>query len=555
MTRLTVAAAPRALLAVLLSVLTWTSAGGAEEPTEHPLEPPDRSSPRATVSTFHNAVDAAWAQYSAGDPTFRQTFREARECLDLREVPPLVLRQVAAESALLIKDVLDRIELPAPEAIPGVGEIAELAVTRWTVPHTEITLHLVTDGPRQGEWLFSPATVARAEEFFDRVRHLPYRPGMAGGHVQELRSASDAILLMKLVEAMPSWFKREVGGMLAWQWFGLGLFVILIALAIAVLAALGRRWRHTDLPGRRLGQFLVPLALMSLPAVGSFMIQRLFTLPGSPALSLELLLSALGFAGSVWLVGLAGSRAAELTIALGFRDARPLKQQLVRAIFRVATIVVITVIAVKALQSFGVPVAGLIAGLGVGGIAIALAAKNTLENFIGGIILYADQPVKVGDFCRFGDRLGTVEDVGLRSTRIRTLDRTLVTVPNADFAGLHIENLSGRDRILLREKIRLRYETTREQLEAVMAELEAMLRAHPKMSDERLRVRFNGFGESSQEVELYGYAETGKWPEFTKIREEVLLEVMAIIERSDTRLALPTEVQYVHGSEGAQSGT
>jgi MscS family membrane protein len=249
------------------------------------------------------------------------------------------------------------------------------------------------------------------------------------------------------------------------------------------------------------------------------------------------------------------TRIGGLVVTYGFGNARPLKQQLVRVLFRIATIVIVTGIVVRAAQSLGVPVAGLIAGLGVGGLAIALAAQSTLENFIGGIILYADQPVKVGDFCSFGDRRGLVEAVGLRSTRIRTIDRTLVTIPNATFAKMQLENLSGRDRILLREKVRLRYETTREQLEAVMAALEAMLREHPQMSDDKLRVRFNGFGESFQEVELYAYAETNEWPEFTKIREEVLLEVMAIVERSPTRLALPTEIHYVHGPEGAQPGT
>ena len=99
------------------------------------------------------------------------------------------------------------------------------------------------------------------------------------------------------------------------------------------------------------------------------------------------------------------------------------------------------------------PVAGLIAGLGVGGLAIALAAQGTLENFIGGIILYADQPVKVGDICNFGARRGTVEDVGLRSVKIRTLDRTIVSVPNADFAKLQLENLTERDLVLLRESL------------------------------------------------------------------------------------------------------
>jgi small-conductance mechanosensitive channel len=226
-----------------------------------------------------------------------------------------------------------------------------------------------------------------------------------------------------------------------------------------------------------------------------------------------------------------------------------LKKQLVRVIFRIATIVVVTGIAITAAQRLGVPVAGLIAGVGVGGLAIALAAQSTLENFIGGIILYADQPVRVGDICKFGSRRGTVEDVGLRSTKIRTIDKTLVTVPNADFAKMELENLSERDRVLLREQIRLRYETTLDQLRSVMASLERMLQEHGEIDDDSLRVRLDGFGEDGFEIELYCYAITHAWPEFTRIREDVLLKTLAIVETSGTKLALPTEVHYQAGED------
>jgi small-conductance mechanosensitive channel len=268
-----------------------------------------------------------------------------------------------------------------------------------------------------------------------------------------------------------------------------------------------------------------------------------------PALVLKLAFSIIGAIGLAWLTAVIIIRLGDLTVRFWFRDARPLKKQLVRVVFRIITIVVVTVISVIAMQRLGVPVAGLVAGVGVGGLAIALAAQSTLENFIGGIILYADQPVKVGDVCRFGNLRGTVEDVGLRSVKIRTLDRTIVTVPNADFAKLQLENLSDRDRVLLRENLNLRYETTREQLQEVLSNLEAMLRKHPRIADEPLRVRFNGFGVYFLEIELFAYALTDAWPEFLEIRQDVLLTVMEIIESSGTRLALPTEVHYAVGTQ------
>jgi MscS family membrane protein len=540
---------------IVIAILAWASIPAAETPAVHPLEPPDRSSPRATLETFFTSIDTAWDLYTTGDPGFQEPFLDARGCLDLSAIPPLVFQEVSAETALLLKDVLDRIELPPVEAIPDAAAVAESGISSWTVPHTEITLILQTEGPPAGQWLFSSDTVLRADTFYQKVRHLSYQPGRKGGHVKELRSGSDAIVLLKLAENMPSWFRSEIGGMLVWQWFGLGLLVVLLALAIGLVAWIGKRWHRSRLIGYRLAEFFVPLALVNVPFSGSYMINRIFQLPGAPALLLRVVFSVVGYIGLAWLVALLMTRVGDLVLGLWFRDARPLKKQLVRVIFRIATIIVVTAVMVIALQRLGVPVAGLVAGLGVGGLAIALAAQSTLENFIGGIILYTDQPVRVGDFCKFGDRRGVVEDVGLRSVKIRTLDRTVVTVPNADFAKLQLENLAERDRVLLRENVRLRYETTRDQLEGVMSGLSLMLKEHERIAEERLRVRLIGFGEYFLEIELYAYAMTDAWPEFLEIREDVLLRVMEIVEGAGTRLALPTEIHYVSGANAPDTSS
>jgi MscS family membrane protein len=496
------------------------------------------------LTSFLESIDRAWELYSAGNPGFEDPFRDARECLDLSDIPPLVFEEVSAETALILKEVLDRIELPPIEEIPDAAAVQEFGLTRWTIPRTEIRIVLITEGEDQGDWLFSSGTVWRADEFYERVRHLPYQPGRTGGHIEQLRVGTSAVALQRLVEVFPSSMNRKVGSMMLWQWIGLGLLISIVAVAIAGAAWLGRRWGASSRPGHRFADFLVPLAMVCTPFFGRFMIQRIFDLPGAPALMVRLMFSLVGHLGMAWLMAVLITRLGELTVMLWFRDARPLKKQLVRVVFRIATIVVVTTITVKALQLLGVPIAGLIAGLGVGGLAIALAAQSTLENFIGGIILYADQPVKVGDICKFGDRRGTVEDVGLRSVKVRTIDNTIVTIPNATFAKMQLENLSERNRILLREELRLRYETTRDQLQSVLSNIESMFNDHQLIDTDRLRVRLTSLDDALPEIELFAYAIADSWPKFLEIRQDVLFKVMEIIERSGTGLALPAQVRY-----------
>jgi len=200
--------------------------------------------------------------------------------------------------------------------------------------------------------------------------------------------------------------------------------------------------------------------------------------------------------------------------------------------------------ALAILQNVGVNVTGVLAGLGIGGLAVALAAQKTVENLFGGITLMLDQPVRVGDFCRFGDKIGTVEDVGLRSTRVRTLDRTVVTIPNAEFSGLQLENFARRDRIWLHPTIGLRYETTPDQLRHVLVEIRKMLYAHPKVHPDPARIRFVGFGAYSLDLEIFAYVLTTDYGEFLSVREDVYLRIMDIVAASGTGFAFPSQTTY-----------
>jgi MscS family membrane protein len=198
----------------------------------------------------------------------------------------------------------------------------------------------------------------------------------------------------------------------------------------------------------------------------------------------------------------------------------------------------------------GINIAAALTGLGIGGIAIAFAAQKTLENLFGGIMIISDQPIRVGDFCRAGEHMGTVENIGLRSTRIRTLNRSIVAVPNGQLALMSLENYAMRDKIWFHHTLQLRYETTADQLRYILAEIRKMLYEHPKVESASARVRFIEFGKSSLDLEVFAYVLETKYEPYLHIQEDLLLRIMDIIEASGSGFAFPSQTTYVARDSG-----
>ncbi len=202
------------------------------------------------------------------------------------------------------------------------------------------------------------------------------------------------------------------------------------------------------------------------------------------------------------------------------------------------------------LGTLGVNLTTPLAGLGIGGIAVAFAAQKTLENLFGGVSLLGDEVIRVGDVCRFGDRVGTVEDISLRSTRIRTPDRTELSIPNGSLATMNVENFSRRDKILFNPKLGLRYETAPDQLRYVLAEVRRLLYEHPKVETDGARIRFIEFDHSALSLEVFGYVLTRDFGEFLAIREDLLLRIMEIVKAAGTGFALPSQTVYLGRGSG-----
>lgn len=349
-------------------------------------------------------------------------------------------------------------------------------------------------------------------------------------------------------------------GLAYWQWIGIvvafviavivgriaGRVVIWLAFRFAMRtetpwddAALDRLGR----PTRFLGKVLVARALLPL-----------LELPASAtSVGHDVLLAALGV-GVIWsaasIVDVIVSRLSQSPWAL----KRPASRALLSLAGRTTKVVLLIVAAITFLGSVGLPVGSLIAGIGIGGIALAFGAQKTVENLFGAFSLGIDQPLREGDFVRTDpDTLGTVEVIGLRSTRLRTLDRTVISIPNGRLADSKIETFGERDRCRLHTILSLVYSTTSAQMREVLAGIERVLRAHPRTYQDEMVVKFFRLGDSSLSIEVQSWYASNDYNAFRTWRQDMLLAFMEIVEQAGTAFAFPTQTVHVESAPAAQA--
>jgi MscS family membrane protein len=312
---------------------------------------------------------------------------------------------------------------------------------------------------------------------------------------------------------------------------------------------------------------LVPKFLISTRLVGLRLVDILAILIGLPLLYLAAVLlnraltplvglafrkaesqprSVLPASARLLLVVVAGRwLMAALPLSLTVRQMFSTLAILIIIVRRAADLLILFAAVIAGLFHFGIDPTPALAGLGVGGIAVALAAQKTLENVIAGASLIFDQAVRVGDFLKMGEVQGTVEHVGLRSTRIRTLDRTVVSVPNGQIANVSLETISARDKFWFHHVVGLVYETTPAQLHEVTDGIRALLANHPLVDVSSVRVRFIRLGAFSLDVDVFAYLLARDWNHFLEIQEELLFGITDVVSRAGTSIAFPSQTTYV----------
>ena len=330
---------------------------------------------------------------------------------------------------------------------------------------------------------------------------------------------------------------------------GLVAFYALTLLLNRILSALlGRVWPGAFKTAKSRGRNVLPLParLLIIALAGRWVMANL-------SLSLFVrqfwtnVARGVTIASVVWLLILLNGEI-EQHFSRRFPPSQGGVTSLLRIIRRAADIVVLFLGLLAFLHLFAIDATPALAGLGVGGIAVALAAQKTLENVVAGASLIFDKAVRVGDTLKIGTTIGTVEHVGLRSTWIRTLDRTTISIPNSQIANSSVETLSVRDKFWFHPAVGLVYETTPAQLHAVLDGIRTMLEEHALVDRESVRVRFLRLGSFSLDVDVFAYFYAHDWNHFMEIQEQLLFGVTEIVAKAGTQFAFPSQTMYLAGA-------
>lgn len=232
------------------------------------------------------------------------------------------------------------------------------------------------------------------------------------------------------------------------------------------------------------------------------------------------------------------------------RTASTLDDNLTPLIRKSLRVFIVFLALIMTIQNFGYSVSGLLASLGIGGLAVALAAKDTLSNVFGSLMIIFDRPFRVGDWILAGDMEGTVEEVGFRSTKIRTFAKTQITVPNNIVANLGINNFSRMPRRRIKLTVGVTYATTPQQMRTVVERIRALLAEHPAIDQGFFLVNFTDFGASSLDIMVYCFTTTTVWGEYLNARQDVCLRIMDILEDLGLEIAFPSRSLYVEKMPG-----
>jgi MscS family membrane protein len=439
------------------------------------------------------------------------------------------------EAAIMLKEVIDRIIVIEYQHIPDNPNLE-----RWRLKDTEITLRPVSSGERKGEWLFTADSWVRAKDFYERVATLPYLE----------KSGQGALYQEPLLERLsPQWAKKKSLFLANWQWIALfvSLFAgFLIKWVIERLVRLVKRFVKENAYWR--GQLIKgvesPLGLLVVSIWWAISL-RVIQIDGVLFHGLNIIIQVTFGYSVIWIAYNLVSLAGNYFRRKAARSNSTLDSQLVPFAEKTLKVAVVAFGVLLVLQNLGINVMSLLAGLGLGGLAFALAAKDTAANLFGSIMILLDRPFKVGDWINVDGADGTVEEIGFRSTRIRTFYNSVISVPNSLIATTKVDNYGLRNYRRVREIVGITYDTPAEKVEAFVEGIKEIILAHPATVKDNFHVCFTTYNSSSLDVLVYFFLRVPGWAQELVEKQNILLSILRLAHALKIDFAFPTQTVHI----------
>jgi len=494
--------------------------------------------------------------FDLNNPDHLTVEKRILDCIDVNKLPAFERRERAGEAAVCLKEIFDRHELPPWDEIPDIAAIEAAGgfekLSLWRIPGTRITIERVEEGPQKHEYLFSVGTVDRAVEYFHDVEASPYRtegPVTSPDFYKWYISTPHNSFVAEIVRRSPDRMRfGRTFGLTNWKWIGLfvALFIAVASMAIVYrwYLAIASRTR-----GRRMliysATIVFPVVAMMVPFLFESFVRDYLTIRGTPLYIVSFCANATATLAGVIIVFAACTRVAEAIIASPRVNQQGLNAQLIRIGSKLTSLALAVLVLLIGGQYLGIPVATLLASAGIGGLALALGAQDTLKTLFGTLMLMADKPFRVGERIIFKGYDGVVEDIGLRSTRLRLLTSHQVTIPNDELARSDIENVGRRQYIRRVTDFHIPLDTPSGKVEAAAEILRAQLDNHEGMnSDYPPRVYFVDILPTAFTIRvIYWYHPPNYW-DYLAFGEKFNLAVFHAFEDQGIQFSLPRRVTH-----------
>lgn len=510
-------------------------------------------SPRSTMRTFMSAMQEYREGVESGNRVKQSRIQDAIQTLNLSKIPEFLQETQGRQAAIYLKEVIDREILIDYSKIPSLESVQERGIRRWRLKGTEIVIAQTdvtsgkdSDAPgsvssAKGVYLFSPSTVMRAAEFYQDIKTLPYQAGSGQGALYQEPW---------LERLLPDWTEKTVFLIPSWKWFGFFLLII-VGLIIKWIA---KKWFHllkkvTHKTTHRWDDELIealepPFGLLVACGFWYFGLFGL-QLSGRFEVAVSVLLELVTSYAVIWAFYRMTTVVTVYLKGLTKQTDELIDDDVVPLISRTLRVFVLIFGLLIVLQNLGIEVGSVLAGLGIGGLALALASKDLAANLFGFVTIIFDRPFRVGDWVKVKDIEGTVEEIGFRSMRIRTFYNSLITVPNAIVTTEDVDNMGLRKMRRVSTILGIKYDTPPEKVDLFLKEIRKIIENNEYTDKTNIHVVMNGYGASALEMLVYCFLIVPDWAAEMRERQKMYLEILSLAHSMGVEFAFPTSTIHV----------